>query len=122
MYGYLKIHDDQRNTDEICRPNRIARLAKMAAIKAQIGYRKKPGSYGGKPAIVADNQLKQNFDSPSPDQVWVTDITYIRTHEGWLYLAVVIDLYSRPVIGRSMQSRMYMGLVLSSYADGSLAA
>ena len=57
------------------------------------------GSYGGKPAVVATNQLKQSFDALAPDQVWVTDITYIRTYEGWLYLAVIIDLYSRRVIG-----------------------
>ena len=50
----------------------------------------------------------------APDQAWVTDITYIKTHEGWLYLAVVIDLYSRRVIGWSMQSRMQMDLVLSA--------
>lgn len=114
VYGYRKIHDDLRSAGETCCPNRVARLAKMAGIKAQVGYRKKPGSYGGKPAIVADNQLKQDFDSPYPDQVWVTDITYIRTHEGWLYLAVVIDLYARRVVGWSMQSRMHMDLVLSA--------
>ncbi len=49
-----------------------------------------------------------------PDTVWVTDITYIKTHEGWLYLAVVIDLYSRRVVGWSMQPRMQMDLVLSA--------
>lgn len=49
-----------------------------------------------------------------PDTIWVTDITYIKTHEGWLYLAVVIDLYSRRVVGWSMQPRMQMDLVLSA--------
>jgi len=89
-------------------------LAKEAGIKAQIGYRRRPGTNSGKPAIVATNQLKQDFDTVAPDQVWVTDITYIRTHEGWLYLAVVIDLYARRVVGWSMQSRMHMELVLSA--------
>ena len=51
------------------------------------------------PAVVAANQLRQSFDTLEPDQIWVTDITYIRTYEGWLYLAVIIDLYSRRVIG-----------------------
>ena len=64
--------------------------------------------------MVATNQLKQSFDTLAPDQVWVTDITYIKTYEGWLYLAVIIDLYSRRVIGWSMQSRMQMDLVLSA--------
>jgi len=64
--------------------------------------------------VVATYQLKQSFDTAAPGQVWVTDITYIRTYEGWLYLAVIIDLYSRLVIGWSMQSRMQMDLVLSA--------
>ena len=62
--------------------------------------------------FVAENKLKQNFCIDVPNTVWVTDITYIKTHEGWLYLAVVIDLYSRRVVGWSMQSRMQMDLVL----------
>jgi len=114
VYGYRKIHDDLRNIGESCCPNRVARLARHSGIKAQVGYNKKPGSYGGKPAVVATNQLKQSFDALAPDQIWVTDITYIRTYEGWLYLAVIIDLYSRRVIGWSMQSRMKMDLVLSA--------
>ena len=114
VYGYRKIHDDLRSLGETCCPNRIARLAKKAGIKAQIGYRRRPGTYGGKPAVVALNRLKQDFDARAPDQVWVTDITYIRTHEGWLYLAVVIDLYARRVVGWSMQSQMHMDLVLSA--------
>jgi len=114
VYGYRKIHDDLRSLGEKCCPNRIARLAKEAGIKAQIGYRRRPGTYGGTPAVIALNRLKQDFDTRAPDQVWVTDITYIRTHEGWLYLAVVIDLYARRVVGWSMQSRMHMDLVLSA--------
>ena len=114
VYGYRKIHDDLRSLGESCCPNRVARLAHQSGIKAQVGYKKITGSYGGKPAVVAVNQLKQSFDTFAPDQVWVTDITYIKTYEGWLYLAVIIDLYSRRVIGWSMQSRMQMDLVLSA--------
>ena len=114
VYGYRKLHADLRSLGGKCCPNKVARLAKKAGISAQIGYGLRPRTYGGKPAIVAVNQLKQVFDTASPDQVWVTDITYIRTHEGWLYLAVVIDLYARRVVGWSMQSRMHMDLVLSA--------
>lgn len=114
VYGYRKIHDDLRSLGETCCPNRVARLARIAGIKAQIGYKRRPGVYGGKPGIVAANQLQQVFDVQGANQVWVTDITYIRTHEGWLYLAVVIDLYSRRVVGWSMQSRMHMDLVLQA--------
>jgi Transposase and inactivated derivatives len=83
VYGYRKIHDDLRNIGESCCPNRVARLARHSGIKAQVGYNKKPGSYGGKPAVVATNQLKHSFDALAPDHIWVTDITYIRTYEGW---------------------------------------
>lgn len=51
------------------------------------GSRRRPGRYGGKPAIVAENKLEQKFKVAAPDQVWVTDITYIKTYEGWLSCA-----------------------------------
>lgn len=114
VYGYRKLHDDLRSLGENYSLNKIARLTSLAGIKAQIGYKRKAGFYGGKPAVVAPNHLDRAFNVDEPDQTWVTDITYIRTHEGWLYLAVIIDLYSRKVIGWSMQSRMQMDLVLSA--------
>mgnify|MGYP000218105444 FL=1 len=60
------------------------------------------------------NLLQRQFSTKTPDQAWVTDITYIRTHEGWLYLAVVLDLFSRRVIGWSMQSRITKELALDA--------
>jgi putative transposase len=114
VYGYRKLHDDLYDMGEDISPNRAWRLARLAGIRAQIGYKKKPGSYGGSPAIVADNTLNREFDVDAPDQFWVTDITYIRTHEGFLYLAVVIDLFSRRVIGWSMQGRAYADLPLQA--------
>ena len=60
----------------------MARLASLAGIAAQIGYKRRSGRYGGKPAVVADNMLDRQFEVDMPDRVWVTDITYIRTHEG----------------------------------------
>ena len=68
------------------------------------------GSYGGSPAVVADNTLDREFDVDAPAQFWVTDITYLRTREGFLYLAVVIDLFLRRVVGWSMQGRTYTDL------------
>lgn len=114
VYGYRKLHDDLCDMGEDISPNRVWRLARLAGIRAQIGYKKKPGSYGGSPAVVADNTLNREFDVDAPDQFWVTDITYIRTHEGFLYLAVVIDLFSRRVIGWSMQGRTYADLPLQA--------
>lgn len=114
VYGYRKLHDDLRDQGEACSPNRVARLARRADIKAQIGYKRRPGHYGGKPAVVAENIVARNFHVAVQDQVWVTDITYIRTYEGWAYLAVVIDLFSRRVVGWSMQSRMTTDIVLQA--------
>jgi putative transposase len=64
--------------------------------------------------LVAPNQLQRQFQHNEPDLAWVTDITYIRTYEGWLYSAVVLDLHSRAVVGWSLGSRMQTGLVLDA--------
>ncbi|NYH94859.1 putative transposase [Novosphingobium marinum] len=114
VYGYCKLHDDLLDQGETCCPNRVARLASLAGIKARIGYKRRPGSYGGKPSRVVDNTLARQFDVAAPDKTWVTDITYIRTQEGFAYLAVVIDLYSRRVVGWSMQNRQITDLVLQA--------
>ncbi len=106
VYGYRKLHDDLLDAGETCSENRVARLASLAGITAQIGYKRRPGRYGGKPAVVADNTLDRQFEVDMPDCVWVTDITYIKTHEGWSYLAVVIDLFSRRVVGWSPLGRL----------------
>lgn len=114
VYGYRKLHDDLMDQGETCCQNRVARLAKIAGIKAQIGYKRRPGKYGGRPSIAVDNTLDRQFEVASPDRVWVTDITYIKTYEGFAYLAVVIDLFSRRVVGWAMQSRQPTDLVLQA--------
>ena len=114
IYGYRKLHDDLCDVGETCSENRVARLASIAGIAAQIGYKRRPGRYGGKSAVVADNTLDRQFEVDTPDKVWVTDITYIKTHEGWLYLSVVIDLFSRRVVGWSVQPRMTTELTLQA--------
>lgn len=64
----------------------------------------------GKPPIAA-NLLEQDFTATAPNQKWVTDITYLWTTEGWLYLAIVVDLYSRLVVGWAMNERMTTPLI-----------
>ena len=76
IYGYRKLHDDLLDHGETSCPNRVARLTRIAGIKAQIGYKRRPGIYGGKPSIVIDNTLDRQFDVADPDKAWVTDITY----------------------------------------------
>lgn len=62
VYGYRKLHDDLLDQGETCCPNRVARLSRLAGIKAQIGYKRRPDSYGGKPSVVVDNTLDRQFD------------------------------------------------------------
>lgn len=114
VYGYRKIHHDLLSLGENCASNTVAKLMHNQGLRAQVGYKRRPGNYGTRPAVVASNQLQQDFNVNAPDTVWVTDITYIRTHEGWLYLAAVIDLYSRKVVGWSMSSRMQTSLALNA--------
>jgi putative transposase len=83
-------------------------------LRSQTGYRRRPEQRHGRPSVVAPNHLQQQFDAVEPNRVWVTDITYIRTHEGWLYLAVVLDLFSRQVVGWSMQPRMDRELAINA--------
>ena len=100
FYGHRKVSSDLKGLGEACNKHRVAKLMKLKFIKAQVGYKKNIGHYNGNPAVVADNVLDRQFTVATPNRYWVTDITYIRTHEGWLYLAVVLDLYSRAVVGR----------------------
>ncbi len=112
VYGYRKIFDDLRELGETCGKCRVERLTHEHGIKAQVGYKKPKTFKGGQPSVVAPNHLQRQFDVQQPDEAWVTDITQVRTYEGWLYLAVVLDLFSRQVIGWSMRSRMEADLVV----------
>jgi putative transposase len=114
VYGNRKILDDLRELGEWCGINRIHRLMRCEGIRSQTGYAKRKYKNGGAPAVVAPSHLQRKFDVVEPKKVWVTDITYLRTYEGWLYLAVFIDLFSRQVIGRSMSSHIDKELAMSA--------
>ena len=113
-YGSPRIHKALKARGFSCGENRIARLMQLHEIKA-----KKPRSYkrttdSNHAMAVAENVLDRHFSPDHPDQVWASDITYISTREGWLYLAVVMDLYSRRIVGWSMQPRLRRDLVLDA--------
>lgn len=111
VFGSPRMLDELHYEGEICSLNRVARLMKSAGlvgIPARTKWRKKAS--GQRPGHVS-NHLQRDFTAQQANTKWVTDITYIRTGEGWLYLAVVIDLYSRLVIGWSMSSSMEKELV-----------
>jgi putative transposase len=114
VYGYRKITMDLRELGESCGKHRVARLMRVDGLRSRTGYGRRPGGRAGKPSDVSPNHLQRQFDVIEPNKVWVTDITYIRTHEGWLYLAVVMDLFSRLIIGWSMNERMTSDLALKA--------
>ena len=114
VYGYRKITHDLRDLGETCGKHRVYRLMKAEGLCAQRGYGRRPRHGGGQPSVVAPNRLQRQFAPTSPNQVWVTDITYIRTYEGWLFLAAVMDLYSRQIVGWATQPTMTADLVLQA--------
>jgi len=98
--GYRKLWKDAVDAGFICGLNRVQRLLQQAGYRANGAP--KPGARRPAPEIVLPNVLARRFDVAAPNRVWVSDITQIRCQEGWLYVAVILDLYSRRVVGRSV--------------------
>jgi putative transposase len=98
IYGAPRVFLDLREAGETCSKHRVARLMRVNKIRAVRGYRTRRRSVS-KPSELVPNVLLRNFDVTRPNKAWVTDITYIRTWQGWLYLAVVMDLFSRLIVG-----------------------
>jgi|TARA_B110000263_G_scaffold228323_1_gene221281 putative transposase len=113
IYGSPRIFLDLREVGERCGKHRVARLMRTHQIKAVRGY-KTPKHPGGRPSLVAPDKLQRAFTVEQADIAWVTDITYIRTWQGWLYLAIVLDLYSRKVVGWSMKPTLAKEIVLDA--------
>lgn len=113
VYGYRKVTLDLRESGETCSRHRVRRLMKAEGLRAQIGYGSKPRHRGG-PVGLVGNVLNRDFTPDAPNKVWVTDITYIRTYEGWLFLASVMDLYSRQIVGWATSPTMTSDLVLQA--------
>ena len=113
-YGYRNIHCDLKDAGESCGRDRVYRLMKVSGLQAQRGY-KKPKHKCGNIHYLADNRLDRAFNVKHPNQWWVSDITYIRTHEGWLFVAVVMDLYARNIVGWSMQPNMTEDIVVNAF-------
>ena len=111
--GSKRIFCDLREVGETCGVHRVARIMRAHKIAALRGYKAHRSDYH-KPAKAAPNRLSQQFSMQMPDEAWVTDITYIRTFHGWLFLAVVLDLFSRKVIGWSMKSILGKEIVLDA--------
>jgi len=115
-YGSPRIHAYLRRKGYICGRNRVARLMQQHQIVAKRAHKRHPTTTQQHPGDrIAPNLLNREFSASMPNQKWVSDITYIGTAEGWLYLAVVMDLYSRVVVGWAMGEQMDVGLVKGAW-------
>ncbi len=111
VYGSPKIHKDLVEAGETCSVNRVARLMKVADIKSKMARKFVVTTNSKHTKAPAPDLLKRKFKVEKKDTAWVSDTTFIATREGWLYLAVILDLFSRKVIGWSMSARNNTELV-----------
>jgi putative transposase len=110
-YGARRIAEDLTALGEPCGRTRAATLMKIAQVEAKHKKRFKVTTNSAHKLPVAPNLLERDFATEEPDRVYVGDITYIWTREGWLYLAIVLDLYSRKIVGWSMSNCLKTSLV-----------
>lgn len=113
-YGSPRIHAALKQQGFEVGRHRVARLMSKLGICVRPRRRFKTTTDSNHPFPIAENGLNRNFTPQQPDQTWVADITYIPTQQGWLYLSVVIDLFSRRVVGWSMAEHMRVDLVLNA--------
>jgi transposase-like protein len=111
-YGTRRVWRDVLARGERCGIHRVARLMRAAGLAARRKRRRAPQDADARPESgIAPNLLKREFEADAPNKKWLADFTYIWTTEGWLYVAVVLDLYSRRIVGWSMKPEMTAQLV-----------
>lgn len=113
-YGSPRIYAELLEQGEKCSRKRTAKIMRDAGIQAKMKKRFKVTTKVNPKAEVAPNLLQQDFTASTVNQRWVADMTYIPTAEGWLYLAAVLDLYSRRIVGLAMSERMTADLVTTA--------
>jgi len=113
-YGSPRVFQELKGRGVPVSRERVARLMSSHAIRARHKRRYKATTDSRHGLPVAQNVLDRNFAPTRPDETWMADITYIPTSEGWLYLAVVMDLYTRMIVGWSMDARMTRELVINA--------
>jgi putative transposase len=114
LYGSPRITEELQDQGIRCNHKRVARLMHLHSIVAKTHKRFKVTTHSRHGLPVAPNVLDRNFAADSPNRVWVSDITYIRTKQGWLYLAAILDVYSRHIVGWSMRADLTEKLVLEA--------
>jgi len=111
IYGSPKIHEDLIDDGETCGVKRVARLMQVADIKSKMARKFVITTDSKNTLQPAPDLLKRNFTFNKQNEAWVSDTTFIATREGWLYLAIILDLFSRQIIGWSMSTRNNTQLV-----------
>ena len=119
-YGRYRIYIELKKSGETCSQRRISRLMKENNFMSKARRRFKVTTKADATAKVASNKLDQNFVSNKPNEKWASDITYVWTSMGWLYLAVVMDLFSRKIIGVAMGERITKELVCKAFLQAML--
>jgi transposase InsO family protein len=113
-YGSPRIYQAMRKLGLMCSKNRVARLMRKARLTAKRGRQFRATTKRNKAHQAAPNRLNGDFRTERPNEKWLADITYIRTQEGWLYLAALLDLFSRGIVGWAMSGRMTSDLTVKA--------
>jgi len=114
VYGSPRIHAELRANGWRCGRNRVARLMRHHGIRARVRRQFRVTTKSAHQGAVAPNLLQRQFKATRPNQKWVADISYIRTREGWLYLAVLMDLFSRMIVGWALRERLTASLAIDA--------
>jgi putative transposase len=114
VYGSPRIYHELKEQGVACSENRVARLMRLRGLQAKQYKRFKSTTKRNRTHPAAPNLLKRDFAADRPDQKWLADITYIATLEGWLYLAAILDLHSRRIVGWAMSDRMTSELTIAA--------
>ena len=117
-YGSPKITQELRDQGHRVSKNRVARRMRKAGLRSKIRRKYRVTTNSKHKFPVAPNLLERNFTAQAPDRVWVSDITYLATRTGWLYLTVIIDLFSRMVVGWALSSSLSAEMVLTALGRG----
>ena len=113
-YGSPRIYQELKGLGIPVSKGRVERLMRENGLRGRHKRRFKATTDSKHTLPVAPNRLEQNFVTERPDQAWTADITYVATAEGWLYLAIVLDLYTRQIVGWAMRERMTKELVIDA--------
>ncbi len=120
-YGSPRIHTELKEQGFVCSRPRVARLMQVNSIQAKM-YRKfkKTTRQSDKPYHRGEDLVKQNFSASSPNSIWVADISYISVNNKWAYLAIVLDLFSRKVVGMALEETMRTDLIIKALNSAAL--